>query len=70
MGWVGLPIGGQAPHRTRRSLDVTRREIASFAVLYILFRGAEGAVKMGARRWSQTSSGPMGTIGDAVQVAL
>lgn len=49
---------------------MTRREIASFAVLYILFRGAEGAVKMGARRWSQTSSGPMGTIGDAVQVAL
>jgi hypothetical protein len=49
---------------------VTRRTFDLIVLTVILLRPAEGLVKMAARRWSQTSDGAMGTIGDAVQVSL
>jgi hypothetical protein len=49
---------------------VNRRTFDLILLTVILLKPAEGLVKMAARRWSRDSNGPMGTIGDAVQVAL
>jgi hypothetical protein len=49
---------------------VTRKDIANFALLYLLFRGAEASVKLWARKASAESNGVTGTIGDAIQVGL
>lgn len=49
---------------------MNRRTFDLIILTIILAKPAEGLVKMAARRWSQDSTGPMGTIGDAVQVAL
>lgn len=49
---------------------MNRRTFDLVLLVVILAHPAAGLVRMAARRWSQTSTGPMGTIGDAVQVAL
>ena len=49
---------------------MTRRMFDLIILTVILVEPAKALVKMGARRWSQDSSGPMGTIGDAVQIGL
>jgi hypothetical protein len=49
---------------------VNRATFRLILTMGILGWGAAGFVKMASRRWSQESSGPMGVIGDAVQVAL
>jgi hypothetical protein len=49
---------------------VNRRTFDLIVLTVILLRPAEGLVKMAARRWSQESNGAMGTVGDAIQVAL
>lgn len=49
---------------------MNRRTFDLIILTVILMRPAEGLVKMAARRWSRDSDGPMGTIGDAIQVAL
>lgn len=49
---------------------MNRRTFDLIILMVILVQPAKGLVKIAARRWSQESTGPMGTIGDAVQVAL
>ncbi len=49
---------------------MNRRTFDLIILTVILVQPAKGLVKIAARRWSQDSTGPMGTIGDAVQVAL
>lgn len=49
---------------------MSRRTFDLIVLTIILMKPAEGLVKMAARRWSRDSDGVMGTIGDAVQVAL
>ena len=49
---------------------MNRRTFDLIVLTIILMKPAEGLVKMAARRWSCDSDGVMGTIGDAVQVAL
>ena len=49
---------------------MNRRTFDLIVLTVILLRPAEGLVKMAARRWSQESNGAMGTVGDAIQVAL
>jgi hypothetical protein len=49
---------------------MSRRTFDLILIMIILTKPAAGLVKMGARRWSRDSSGPMGVVGDAVQVAL
>ena len=49
---------------------MNRRTFDLIILTVILMKPAEGLVKMAARRWSRDSTGAMGTIGDAVQVAL
>jgi hypothetical protein len=49
---------------------VSRRTFDLIILTVILTKPAFGLVKMAARRWSNDSNGAMGTIGDAVTVAL
>ena len=49
---------------------MTRRTFDLIILTVILLRPAEGLLKMASKRWSAESTGPMGVIGDAVQVAL
>jgi len=49
---------------------VNRRTFDLIILTVILLRPAEGLLKMASKRWSTESTGPMGVIGDAVQMAL
>jgi hypothetical protein len=49
---------------------VNRRTFDLIVLTIILMKPAEGLLKMASRRWCRESDGPMGVIGDAVQMAL
>ncbi len=49
---------------------MNRKVFDLIVVVGLLMHPAVGLVRMSAKRWSVESTGPMGTIGDAVQVAL
>ena len=48
----------------------TKRIFDLVVLTTLLLHPAVGLVRINARRWSRESTGPMGTVGDAVQVAL
>lgn len=48
----------------------TRRVFDLVVLTTLLLHPAVGLVRMASRRWSNDSNGVMGTVGDAVQVAL
>jgi hypothetical protein len=49
---------------------LTKKGFDAVLAIVLLSKPAVGIVKMAARRWSKESDGAMGTVGDAVQVAL
>jgi hypothetical protein len=49
---------------------VTKRMFTQFLCLYVLFRGAEGLIRMEARRLSATGGGAGEFIGDSAQIVF
>lgn len=49
---------------------MTKRSFDLALLVVLLSKPAFGLVKMASRRWSVESSGPLSTVGNAVQVAL
>jgi hypothetical protein len=49
---------------------VNRKVFDLIIVVGLLLKPATGLARMGARRWSRDSNGPMEVIGDAVQIGL
>ena len=60
----GLPV------LSERTVTVTKRTFDLALLVVVLAHPAFGLVKMASRRWVTDKSGPLATIGSAVQVAL
>jgi hypothetical protein len=54
----------------RRPPTVNRKVFDLIVVTALLLKPATGLLRMAARRWNVESNGAMGTIGEAVEVAL
>lgn len=49
---------------------MNRRTFDLILIVVLLSKPAVGLVRMGARRWVHESDGPMGVVGEAVQIGL
>jgi len=49
---------------------VTKRNFDLALLVVLLAHPAVGLVKMASRRWVAETSGPLSTVGNAIQVAL
>ena len=56
--------------QSERTDTMTKRSFDLALLVVLLSKPAFGLVKMASRRWVADSSGPLSTVGNAVQVAL